>query len=120
MSEHTRFTNAPPAYDYHYVTTVCEEAGRFTGTGGTHPALRCIVIDADEYRLNYQTMRYYSGLYSVLTLAEWMEQVEAGLIEVTKKCDLCNGDDNDLEPLPWGKLGNMVMVCRDCVGKIDG
>lgn len=120
MAQHTRFTNAPPAYDYHYVTTVCEEAGRFTGTGGSHPVLRCIVLDADDYRLNYQTMRYASGLYSVLTLAEWMEHVESGFIEVTKKCDLCGGDDKDLEPLPWGKGGALVMVCRDCVAKIDG
>lgn len=54
------FTNAPQAYDYHYVQTVEARVCPFTG----HTVRRLqVAIGCDDKASRYQIPRYWSGLY---------------------------------------------------------
>lgn len=56
------FTNAPEAYDYHYVRTL--EARVCPFTGDTVRRLQ-VAIGCDDKASRYQIPRYWSGLYWV-------------------------------------------------------
>ena len=78
------YTNAPQAYDYDYVEVLDPEVGRYTGTAGTHPVIRKLLLHTDEWHRDYQTGRYGSGMYSSFTQEEFDKWVEEGLIELTE------------------------------------
>jgi hypothetical protein len=87
------YTNAPPAYDYHYVEVVNAEYARYTGNGGSHPIFRKILIHGrdereKEYRRDYQCGRYASGMYSSLTEDEFNRGIENEMIEIIDEIDV--------------------------------
>ena len=100
------YTNAPPAYDYHYVEVVNPEFAQYTGNGGTHPIFRKILIHGRderemEYRRDYQCGRYASGLYSSMDSFEMGCAIGHGSIEPLAEIDVP-------APSPSGAL------CADC------
>jgi len=71
------YTNAPKAYDYWYVTELDPDVGRFnSGIDKDNPVRK---LDMPEMKVEWQCLRYQSGLYPGLTDVEWEEWIESGL-----------------------------------------
>jgi hypothetical protein len=64
------YTNAPKDYDYHFVTELDADLGRFTSGTDCDKPIRRVMMTGDSWQIDSQRMRYSSGLYPSLTEEE--------------------------------------------------
>jgi hypothetical protein len=71
-----RMTNAPEAYDYGYVTST--PLPYRTDRGRCWRRIEIVDTGDDAYYMDYQSGRYRSGMYPVLTEKQFAEWVQEG------------------------------------------
>lgn len=111
------YTNAIKDYDYHFVTELDPDIGRFTSGIDSDKPVRKIMMNGSDWQIQSQRDRYHSGLYPSLSEEELTEWTEYGWFIPRAVCSNCRGlgtvpnlNDHEL---------NVRTTCSVCGGSGD-
>jgi hypothetical protein len=119
------YTNAPEDFDYHYVTELDPDVGRFTSGMDTDKPVRKLEINAPDWQIQHQRDRYSSGLYPSLTQEQFDEWLECEFVIPAMPGDE-NSEDGHVEMTPppadaycahcsvAARLDELGTTCRSC------